>query len=70
MGSVLGGNKRTKGVFSDSNQTAQLLQMAECKGLEMMTGVILNQLQPKFAAKSAAYEMLTQFNNEGQITLK
>ena len=44
--------------------------MAECKGLEMMTGVILNQLQPKFAAKSAAYEMLTQFNNEGQITLK
>ena len=28
------------------------------KSLETMSGVILNQLQPKFAAKSVANEML------------
>ena len=38
-------------VCSNSNGTAQLLQMAAHKCLETMSGMILNQLQPKFAAK-------------------
>ena len=45
------------GVFSDSNWKAQLLQMAVCKSLETMPGVILNWLQPNFAAISVAKEM-------------
>ena len=44
-----------KGVCSDSNRTAQQLQMAARKSLETMSGMILNQLQPKFA-KSIANE--------------
>ena len=47
-----------KGFCSDSNQTAQPLQMAARKSLETMSGVILNWLQPKFGAKSVANEML------------
>ena len=47
-----------KGVCSDSNQTAQRLQMAARKSLETMSGVIPNRLQPKFAAKLVAHEML------------
>ena len=47
-----------KGVCSDSNRTAQQLQMAARKILETMSGMILNRLQPKFAAKSVANEML------------
>ena len=43
---------------ADSNRTAQRLQMAARKGLETMSGVILNRLQPKVAAKSVANEML------------
>ena len=39
-----------KGVCSDSNRTAQRLQMAACKSFEMMSGMILNRLQTKFAA--------------------
>ena len=46
-----------KGVCSDSNRTAQRLQMAAHKSFEMMSGVILNRLQPRFAAKSVANEM-------------
>ena len=46
-----------KGVCSDSNRTAQRLQMAARKSLETMSGVILNRLQPKFAAKLVANEM-------------
>ena len=46
-----------KGVCSDLNWTAQRLQMVANKSLEMMLGVILNQLKPKFAAKSVANEM-------------
>ena len=50
-----------KGVCSDSNRIAQQIQMAACKCLETMSGMILNQLQvfnlqPKFAAKSVANE--------------
>ena len=48
---------RGKGVCSDSNRTAQQLQMAARKSLETMSGVILNRLQPKFAAKLVANEM-------------
>ena len=48
---------RGKGVYSDSNRTAQRLQMAARKSLETMSGMILNRLQPKFAAKSVANEM-------------
>ena len=40
-----------------SNRTAQRLQMAARKSLETISGVILNRLQPKFAAKSVANEM-------------
>ena len=41
------------------NLKTQLLQMAVLKSLETMSGMILNQLQPKFAAKSVvANEML------------
>ena len=46
-----------KGVCSDWNQTAQPLQMAASKSLETISAVILNWLQPKFAAKSVANEM-------------
>ena len=46
-----------KGVCSDSNWTAQRLQMAACKSLKTMSRVILNGSQPKFAAKSVANEM-------------
>ena len=48
---------RGKGVCSDSNRTAQQLQMAARKSLETMSGVILNRLKPKFAAKLVANEM-------------
>ena len=48
---------RGKGVCSDSNRTAQRPQMAARKILETMSGMILNRLQPKFAAKSVANEM-------------
>ena len=37
--------------------SAQRLQMAVRKILETMSGMILNRLQPKFAAKSVANEM-------------
>ena len=47
-----------KGVCSDSNRTAQLLQMVARKSLETMSDVILNRLQSTFAAKSVANEML------------
>ena len=46
-----------KGVCSDSNWPAQLLQMAARESLETMSGAILNRLQPKFAAKSVANKM-------------
>ena len=46
-----------KGVCSDSNQTAQLLQMAARKSLETMSGVILSRSQPKFATQSVGNEM-------------
>ena len=47
-----------KGVCSsDSNRTAQRLQMVTFKSSETMSGKILNQLQPKFVAKSVANEM-------------
>ena len=46
-----------KGVCSDSNRTAQRLWMAARKSFETMSGMILNQFQPKFAAKSVANEM-------------
>ena len=46
-----------KGICSDSNRTAQQLQMAARKSLETMSGVILNWLQPNLAAKSVANEM-------------
>ena len=49
---------RGKGVCSYLNRTAQWLQMAARKSLETMSGVILNRLQPKFAAKSVANELL------------
>ena len=49
---------RGKGVCSDLNRTAQRLQSAARKSLEMMSGIILNRLQPKFAAKSVANAML------------
>ena len=48
---------REKGVCSDSNRTAQRLQMAARKSLETMSGVILNRSRPRFAAKSIANEM-------------
>ena len=44
-----------KGVCSDLNRR---LQMAARKSLETMSGMILNQSQPKFAAKLVANEML------------
>ena len=46
-----------KGVCSDSNQTAQQLQMAARKSFETMSGVILNRSRPRFAAKSLRNEM-------------
>ena len=46
-----------KGICSDSNQSAQRLQMAARKSLEMMSGMIMKRLQPKFAVKSVANEM-------------
>ena len=46
-----------KGVCSESNQTAQLLQIVECKSLEMMCDMMLYRQQPKFAAKSFANAM-------------
>ena len=49
---------KKKGVCSDLNRLAQLLQMAAGKSLETMSGMILDLLQPKFAAKSASNEML------------
>ena len=48
---------RGKGVCSDSNRTAQRLQMAARKSLETMSGMILNRWQAKLAAKSVANEM-------------
>ena len=47
-----------KGVCSDLNRTAQLLQMIARKSFETMSGVILSWTQPKFAAKSIANEIL------------
>ena len=38
------------GICSDLNRTAQLLQMAALKCLEIMSGMILSRLPPKFAA--------------------
>ena len=46
-----------KGVCSDSNETVQQLQMAVLKSLETMSGMFLNQLQPKFAANLIANEI-------------
>ena len=46
-----------KRVWSDSNRTAQRLQIAGRKCLETMSGVILNRSQSKFVAKSVANEM-------------
>ena len=46
----------TKGVCSDSNQTAQQLQIAQRKNLEAQSGMDPNQLQTKFAAKSVINE--------------
>ena len=43
-----------KGVCSDSNWTAQLLQMMACKSLETMSRMILNRMQPKLTAQSVA----------------
>ena len=40
-----------RGVCSDSNWTAQLLQMVVHKSLGMMSGMILNLSQPKFGSK-------------------
>ena len=55
------------GVCSDSNRLEQPLQMAESKTwkfmcwpgtiMETMSGMILNQFQPRLAAKSVANEM-------------
>ena len=45
-----------KGTCSDSNRTAQRLRMAARKFFETMSGMILNQFQSKFAAKSVANE--------------
>ena len=50
-------NLREKGVCSDSDETAQPLQVAVRKSLETMSGMILNRLQPKFAAKLVANAM-------------
>ena len=44
-------------VCSDSNQTAQPLQMAVSQSLYILFGMILNSVQPKFAAKTVANEM-------------
>ena len=46
------------GVCPDSNQTAQRLQMAARKSLETMSGMKLSRLQPKYASKLVANEML------------
>ena len=43
------------GVCSDYSQTAQQLQISEQK-LKTLSGMILNGLQPKFAAKTVANE--------------
>ena len=43
-----------RGVCSDSNQTAQQLQMEVCKSLETISGMILNWLKQKFAVKWVA----------------
>ena len=48
-----------KGVCSDSNRTGQQLQMVARKILQTMSGVIQNILQPKFAARLIANEMLS-----------
>ena len=42
------------GVCSDSNQTAQQLQMEVCKSLETISGMILNWFKQKFAVKWVA----------------
>ena len=46
-----------KGVCSDSNRSAQRLQMAARESLETMSGMIVKRLQPKFAVKLVANEM-------------
>ena len=48
---------REKGVCSDSNRTAQRLQMVARKILETISDMILIRPQPKFSAKSVANEM-------------
>ena len=45
-----------RGVFSDTNRTAQSLQMAACKGLKSICNMILNQEQLKFAVKTFVNE--------------
>ena len=50
-------NLSKKQGFSYLNLRAQLLQRAMCKCLETISGMILNQLQPKFVSKSVADEM-------------
>ena len=41
-----------KGAYSDSNSVAQPLQMAVYISLKTISGLILNQFQPKFASKN------------------
>ena len=47
---------KEKGVCSDSNQTAQLLQRTEHKSLEIISCMILNRLKSKLAAQIIANE--------------
>ena len=51
-------SRKAASAIADSNRTEQQLQMAARKSLETMSGVILNRLQPNFAAKSVVIEML------------
>ena len=43
-----------KGLFSDSDWTARLIEMAVHKNFEMISEVNCNRLKPKFAAKTVA----------------
>ena len=54
---VLFFNRPDTGVCSDSYQKAQPLQMAMSRSLEIISEMVLERLQPKVAAKSAANEM-------------
>ena len=54
-----------RGVCSDSNQTAQQLQMEVCKSLETISGMILNWLKQKFAVKWVAkWNAMAESNSE------